>query len=223
MAHQQALAEQLSDESSAPALLMWRSRPALLVSRSETRLPRFADSAVELQDMGWPVLLRGSGGAACPVGPGTIQVSLIGPASPATTMNEKYTVLAELIRAALHLHWVVVRPGSVVGAYCPGKFDLAVEGRKIAGISQHWFRNSSGVRCVVTAATINIEEAPEQIERVVNQFYRSAGSPLRCSAAALTNLRLCKGTVATHEGDLGATVMNQIEALSAPGGRRQSD
>jgi lipoate-protein ligase A len=173
-------------------------------------LPRFAAAAAELRDIGWPVLLRGSGGAACPVGPGTVQVSLIEPAGSAAAMNAKYAGLAGLIRAALQLYRVVVRRGLVVGAYCPGKSDLAVEGKKIAGMSQHWFRNRCGVRCVVTAASINIEEAPEEFERVVNQFYRSAGSPLRCSAAALTNLRLCNDIIAALEGDLTTAVMNQI-------------
>lgn len=214
LAHQRALAEQLSDQSSAPVLLMWRSRPALLVSRSETRLPRFADSAAELREIGWPVLLRGSGGAACPVGPGTVQVSLIEPADSVVAMNAKYAGLAELIRAALHLHRIAARIGPVVGAYCPGKFDLAVDGRKIAGMSQHWFRNRGGVHCVVTAASINIEEAPEQFERVVNQFYRSAGGPLRCSASTLTNLRLCKDMIAAPEGALSAALIDQIGALS---------
>jgi lipoate-protein ligase A len=221
LAHQRTLAEQLADQSSAPALLVWRSRPALLVSRSEARLPRFSAAAADLRDIGWPVLLRGSGGAACPVGSGTVQVSLIEPGGSVAAMNAKYTALAGLIRATLQLYGAVIRPGLVVGAYCPGKSDLAVEGRKIAGMSQHWFRNRCGVRCVVTAASINIEEAPEKFERVVNQFYQSAGSPLRCSAAALTNLRLCKDMIAAPEGDLTAAVMNQIGAI--PGRRLVAD
>ena len=49
---QQALAGQLS----TPALMVWRSRPALLVGRLETRLPHFQDAAAELQASGWPVV-----------------------------------------------------------------------------------------------------------------------------------------------------------------------
>jgi hypothetical protein len=42
LTRQQARADALTDQSSRPRLLVWRSQPALLVSRSETRLPRFA-------------------------------------------------------------------------------------------------------------------------------------------------------------------------------------
>jgi lipoate-protein ligase A len=65
---------------------------------------------------------------------------------------------------------------SIAGAYCPGNCDIAVEGKKIAGLSQHWFRNRHSVRCITTAASINVEERPKAFAGAINQFYRSAGS-----------------------------------------------
>jgi lipoate-protein ligase A len=98
----------------------------------------------------------------------------------------------------------------VVGSYCPGNFDLAVGGKKIAGISQHWFRNRRGVRCAMTSASINIDEAAEELEHVVNQFYRGADSPLRCSATALTSVGSRTGPIAAQQRDLASAVINQI-------------
>jgi lipoate-protein ligase A len=210
LARQQALADQLTSASSAGSLLVWRSEPALLVSRTESRLPRFADAIAGMRATGWPVVLRKSGGLACPVAPGTVQVSMIDPILPPTTINGKYAVLAELLQATLRRYDVRVDTGVVAGAYCPGKYDLAVGGRKIAGMSQHWFRNRCGVRCVVIAASINIEEAPDAVACVVNRFYRHAGSALHCDADALTNLQLTAGATSVCGPDFAAAIIDQL-------------
>jgi hypothetical protein len=214
LARQQALADQQTDLLSTPALMVWRSQRALLISRSEARLPHFRDAAAELQGAGWPVLVRKSGGSACPVGPGTVQVSFIEPALAGATMNAKYAVLAALIQAMFGHFRIVAQPGLVAGAYCSGHYDLAVAGNKIAGMSQHWFRNLCGVRCVVTAASINVEEAPVAVACVVNRFYSRAGSPLRCNAETLTNMRLCGGASAVLGSDFAAAVMNELGSIA---------
>jgi lipoate-protein ligase A len=216
LARQQAYADALTSASSTPALLIWRSQRALLVSRSETRLPRFAAARAKLKVAGWPLLPRKSGGGACPVAPATVQISIIEPALPATTMNAKYAALAELIQAALRAYGIVARPGLVAGAYCPGSYDLAVGGRKIAGMSQHWFRNCRGLRCAVTAASLNVEEPPDLLARVVNQFFSSAGSPTRCYASALTNLRLCAHSGCLSEHDLTAAFIDRFGSGTSP-------
>jgi lipoate-protein ligase A len=209
LAHQQALADQLTSELSAPWLLVWRSERALLVSRTETRLPHFEDAVADLRNIGWPVVLRKSGGRACPVGPGTVQVSMIDPIL-SLTINGRYAVLAELLQAALRRYRVLAQTGFVAGAYCPGTYDLAVAGRKIAGMSQHCFRNRCGIRCAVTAASINIEQAPDEVARVVNRFYCHAGSALHCDAGTLTNMRLSGETPAVCGVDFAAAVVDQL-------------
>jgi hypothetical protein len=209
LARQQALADQLTSASAAPSFHVWRSEPALLVSRTETRLPHFENAVADMRAAGWPVVLRKSGGGACPVGPGTVQVSMIDPVLPLTTINGRYAVLAELLQATLRRYCVFAHTGLVAGAYCPGAYDLAVAGRKIAGMSQQWFRNRCGVRCVVTAASINVED-PDDVACMVNRFYRCAGSTLHCDAGALTNVRLCGGTPSVCGPDFAAAVIDQL-------------
>lgn len=218
----QALADELTSQSATPALMIWRCQPALLVTRSETRLPHFDEACTEMRSAGWQVLLRKSGGAACPVGTGTVQISLIEPALPAATMQAKYMILTERILEMLRLCQIVAQTGTVIGAYCPGSYDIAIEGKKIAGMSQHWFRNGYGIRCVVATASINVEEAPDNLANVVNHFYRSAGSSLRCNAAALTNMRLCGGAANLAGHDLASAVANSLSQVQPRSERRGS-
>jgi octanoyl-[GcvH]:protein N-octanoyltransferase len=163
---------------------------------------------------GWPILVRKSGGGACPVGLGTVQIAMIEPAIPGTTMNVKYDALTKLIQSSLCLFRIVARTGSIAGAYCPGSYDLAIQGKKIAGMSQHWFRNRRGIRCVVTTASINMEEAPDALADAVNRFYCSAGSLVRCQATALTSVRLCDGEALVAVRDLASAVMNQLASFA---------
>jgi hypothetical protein len=216
LARQLVLADQATSASTAASLLVWHSERALLVSRTEARLPRFEDAVAVLKATGWPVVVRKSGGGACPVGPGTVQVTMIEPVLPATTINGRYSVLSELLRTTLRRYRVFADTGLVAAAYCPGTYDLAVAGRKLAGMAQHWFCNRCGIRCVVTAASINIEEAPDELACVVNRFYRFAGSGSRCEARALTNVQLCAGTAGVCGSDFAAAVIDEL-ASSASG------
>jgi lipoate-protein ligase A len=213
LTRQQVRANALSGQSSTPWLLIWRSQPALLVSRSDTRLPRFAAARDQLRTQGWPVMPRKSGGGACPVGPATVQVSIIEPAHPAATLRAKYAALAAVITPVLAGYGIAARAELVVGAYCPGSHDLAVGGRKFAGMAQHWFRNRLGLRCIITSASVNVEEPPDMLARVVNQFYSSAGSAVRCQGTALTNMRLCAATNRSDGHDLITALMDKLESM----------
>jgi octanoyl-[GcvH]:protein N-octanoyltransferase len=190
LALHKALADELTSQSNAFKLIVWRCTPALLVTTSETRLPCFDESAAQMQSAGWPVVVRKSGGAACPVGPGTVQIATIEAAREGTTMSIKYDALAKLIISMLASFQVDSQIAPVAGAYCPGRHDLSIRGRKIAGISQRWFRNRYGVRCAIASASLNVEEPPEKLASAVNDFFARAGSAFRCQATALTNMRL---------------------------------
>jgi lipoate-protein ligase A len=207
---QLTLANELTSQSAAPSLFVWRCQRTLLVTRPETRLPKFEEASAALQTAGWPVVLRKSGGGACPVGPGTVQISMAEVALAGTTIAAKYGALAELIRTGLSSYQITAQAGPVNGAYCPGTFDLAVQGKKIAGMSQHWFRNCFGIHCVVSAASINVEESPDEFADVVSQFYSRAGSSLCCTASAITNMRLCSRAANIAGREMIATVINRF-------------
>jgi hypothetical protein len=127
-------------------------------------------------------------------------------------MQAKYESLAKIIQCALRLYGVVAQTGLVTRAYCSGDYDLSVDGKKIAGMSQHWFRNRRGIRCVVTNASINVDEAPAVLADVINAFYESAGSPVRCQADVLANVRLCIADGAST--DLVPPFMQSLASLA---------
>ena len=128
MALQKELADDLMAKDAARTLFVWRSQPALIVTRTDAHLPSFAQAAQDLDARGWPVLLRKSGGGACPVGPGTLQIALILPAFGGATLETMYAALARLIQPTLRQFGVVAGTGHVSGAFCPGRRTRPVPG-----------------------------------------------------------------------------------------------
>lgn len=204
--------EQLAEDISCnhPRLLfLWRAPRALIVGRSDPRLPRFANAVDRLVAEGWPVLIRRSGGSACPVSGRTLQIALARTATTDITIDSAYIELTNLIRTVLESYGLKVETGSRPGAFCPGRYDMSVNGRKISGLSQHW-RQCNGRITVTTASALIVEDDPEELAHIVNLFHRVAGCAERCSASAVGALRQALPVDATFDAPLMEDLRNRI-------------
>jgi len=56
-------------------------------------------------------------------------------------------------------------------AFCPGRYDIAIGGCKVAGLSQHW-RTCAAVMTATTAATLIVAQDPAPLVHIVNLFLR---------------------------------------------------
>lgn len=65
-----------------PRALLWQGPQCLIVTRKDTRLPRYQAACEQLAAEGWPVFVRDSGGTAVPHGAGILNLSLMLPAPP---------------------------------------------------------------------------------------------------------------------------------------------
>jgi octanoyl-[GcvH]:protein N-octanoyltransferase len=188
IAHEHHLADSVTFGSPA-VLLIWRSLPSLVITHNDMRLPNFEGAARHLEEKGWPLSIRTTGGGAFPVAPGTVQLALLSPTlRDGDTIDTVYDALAVLICEALAGLGVNAKQGQVADAFCPGGHDIVVEGRKVAGMAQHWRQGRNG-RCIVAAASIIADEDPAVLGGVVNAFYRQAGSSYHCQPSAVTSLR----------------------------------
>lgn len=208
LSRQERLAEEVDGATRLPLLLTWRAPRALIVGRSDARLPHFVEAAERLLVEGWPVLLRRSGGGACPVSRGTLQIAIARPVTAATKIDAGYRELGGLVGAVLAGYGLTPQAGEIGAAFCPGRYDISLDGRKIAGLSQHW-RRCNGRPTVTTSATLVVEEDLAEFARIVNLFYTIAGGKQRCAAAAIGCVRQAlRGAILIRGealiGDLGA-------------------
>lgn len=132
---------------------IWRHPQAFVLGSQDVRLP-YAREAIEwLESNGWPVVVRNSGGAAVPLDGGVVNLSLILPSSSEGHAGYRYDfeTMFGLIREALRGTGRIVEKGLVEGAYCPGDYDLSIEGRKFCGIAQRRQVNATIIQAFVVA------------------------------------------------------------------------
>lgn len=157
--------------TASPRLRLWCHRSALVTASRDARLTNFAEAARTFSDQGWEVWQRSSGGSLVVLDEGVLNVSL-------TWAGE---VLPSLEQAFFDLHSVLVdtlaglglgppQKGEVRGSLCPGPGDLALDRRKLAGLSQRRRR-----QLVLAHAFVLVSGRADDRLAVGRAFYQLAG------------------------------------------------
>ena len=174
-----------------PEAHLWQAPVGLVVPRRYTLLPGWAAArgaaAGEVQ-------VRSSGGGLVPQGPGVWNLSLVWPAPTATPVDTTavYLALCEHLAAAFAPLGIVATPQPVTGSFCDGRYNLAVDGRKLVGTAQAW-RRVAGRQVVLAHAVIVVDAEPELLTAQTNAFEAALGTDTRYRADALTSVAIASG------------------------------
>ncbi|WP_346768707.1 lipoate--protein ligase family protein [Paenibacillus sp. HB172176] len=158
--------------SGGPAVChIWRHTGAFILGPRDSRLPHAMKAAEQLNERGWATVVRNSGGAAVPLDKGVVNISLILPKAggEGVHFHNEFELMYRLIRDALQETELPVEKGEIAGAYCPGDFDLSIDGFKFCGIAQRRQRNAIIVQAFIVAAGSGRERA-----ELVRSFYDAA-------------------------------------------------
>lgn len=175
-------------ETGRAAAHLWQAPVGLVVPRRVTLLPGWAaarDAAIgEIQ-------VRSSGGGLVPQGPGVWNLSLVWPAASATPVDTSavYLAICAELSAAFAQLGIVATPQPVAGSFCDGRYNLAVNSRKLVGTAQAW-RRISGRTVVLAHAVIVVDAEPELLTAQANAFEMALGSGMRYRADALTSVAI---------------------------------
>ncbi|MCR8722698.1 lipoyl protein ligase domain-containing protein [Frigidibacter sp. ROC022] len=179
----------IAEGRAAAAALLWSCEPALVAPKRLGGLPGFARAGAAAAEAGWPVHLRATGGDLVPQGPGVTNLTLLfrAPPGPAPGLDDAYRHLTAPIRAALADLGIDSCHGSVPGAFCDGRFNVTVAGRKFAGTAQRWRPVAAGHAVQSHAMMLMRGPDPDMIA-TLNRFYRDCGIDRRIEAAAHVGL-----------------------------------
>jgi octanoyl-[GcvH]:protein N-octanoyltransferase len=207
------IASEVGTGAHGPAIFIWRSQQALIVARGQTHWPGFEAAAAALAQMGWPVLIRRSGGGAFPIGPGTVQIAMMARYPEfGMSMEGIYNRLGALIGSSLAEFGIAARVGDTPGAFCDGRHDLVVAGRKIAGLAQHWRLCGCSERCVTAAASVLVDEQLGALTEIVDRFHAMCGQRIDIRPEAMTTVRdNCHAVVLSHR-NLAAEFLANLAA-----------
>lgn len=158
--------------SGGPAIChLWRHPSAFVMGLRDSRLPRAREAAAALAEQGCRVAVRNSGGAAVPLDPGVVNLSLILPKDRTEDMafHGDFERMYDLIKLAVRRLGGEAAKGEIAGSYCPGDFDLSIAGRKFCGIAQR-----RQVKAYIVQAFVIAEGEGAARAACVREFYRIA-------------------------------------------------
>ncbi|GAY74198.1 lipoate--protein ligase family protein [Lentilactobacillus kosonis] len=162
---------EFTNKLQTPFLQFWTTTaPTLILGINDRHLPKLTTGLQKLIDQQYNYFLRNSGGLAVISDPGVLNVSLFLPTSEQPlTVDEAYEVITTLIRQSLPD--LQIDAYEITDSYCPGKYDLSVNGQKIAGIAQR--REKDAVVLMLYMSVFGNQNARSA---VVSDFYQKSAA-----------------------------------------------
>ncbi|MEL6186862.1 MAG: hypothetical protein AAFU79_19740 [Myxococcota bacterium] len=114
----------------------WTTVRSMVVPRAMTRRGGFREAQASLEERGFPIVVRASGGGLVPQGPGILNISVTLPTRRHEGPANDYAWLCGQLRAFVGGYGFDARTGAVPGSFCDGEHNVVVTGRKLAGTAQ---------------------------------------------------------------------------------------
>lgn len=146
---------------------IWQHPRAFVLGLRDRQLPNVKQAIQWLENQGYSVAVRNSGGAAVPLDAGVVNLSLVLPKLYGSlNFRDDFETMILLLRESL-LPWTsLIEQGEIAGGYCPGDYDLSIKGQKFCGIAQRRQANGFVVSAFVNVSGDSIERA-----KMVRSFY----------------------------------------------------
>ncbi|GIN86455.1 octanoyl-[GcvH]:protein N-octanoyltransferase [Heyndrickxia sporothermodurans] len=156
--------------SSFPTARSWVHHQTIVLGIQDTKLPFLEDGLHYLEEQGYRYIVRNSGGLAVVLDEGVLNLSLIFPdTEKGIDINKGYEAMWALIKQMFADFNVTIEAREIVGSYCPGSYDLSINGKKFAGISQRRIRKGVAVQIYLC-----INGKGEERAKLIQQFYERA-------------------------------------------------
>lgn len=129
------------------ALHFWPTRPTVILGGMDTRLPDFNQAVSWLyEDQGILPVVRPAGGLAVVSDPNVLNLTLLmDTENHPFSIDQAYEFIVALLQEMMNDHGLQLQVGEVATSYCPGKFDVSINGQKVAGIAQRRIGHAVGI------------------------------------------------------------------------------
>lgn len=157
-------------ETNQPLIHFWQTSPLVILGMMDTKIGQFDDAMHFLEQTDYDYIVRNSGGLAVISDPGVLNVSLIYPTGQERlSIDDAYALMLRFIRETFYPHFTEkeILAFEITNSYCFGDYDLSIDGRKIAGISQRRIKDGVAVMLYVS---VNGDQ--EKRAELLREFYR---------------------------------------------------
>lgn len=137
---------QEAGEKKQPILHFWTTPKQIILGMLDTKLPYLNDALPIFSSYGYPYMVRNSGGLAVVSDEGVLNFSIFFPEGETRlSINEGYERMHDILQKAFASYGKSIQAYEISDSYCPGDFDLSIEGKKIAGIAQRRLRGGIAI------------------------------------------------------------------------------
>lgn len=165
-----ALCTTIGDGTFPSTARFWVHSPTIVLGIQDTRLPFLEEGISFLREEGYDSVVRNSGGLAVVLDDGILNLSLLlKEAHGSISITSGYEAMYTCIRSAFSSFPVTIDAYEIKGSYCPGSYDLSINGKKFAGISQRRVRNGVAVQIYLCVTPSGAERA-----KIIRNFYQLA-------------------------------------------------
>lgn len=163
-----SLIASIGKQQKQAALHFWSTTNLVILGMMDTKLPHLADGLAVLEAKKQAYIVRNSGGLAVASDAGVLNFSLIFPEETTNriTIDEGYDFMFQLISETFKEYNKTIEAYEISDSYCPGDFDLSINGKKFAGIAQRRLRN--GVAIMIY---LSVNGNQNQRAQMLQDFY----------------------------------------------------
>lgn len=161
------LCQLVGQGQSYPIIRTWVHEASVVLGIQDHRLPFIEQGMELLQSRGYHPIVRNSGGLAVVLDSGVLNISIVlSEREQSLSINDGYDVMVALIKQLFPEAAHRIEAYEIVGSYCPGSYDLSIDGKKFAGISQRRLRQGIAVQIYLC-----IEGSGAERARLIKDFY----------------------------------------------------
>lgn len=162
-----ALTLSISDRLSPPTLRAWVHEQTIVLGIPDARLPYIEDGIKLLRRSGYDVVIRNSGGLAVALDNGVLNLSLILPNIKNLSIHDGYEAMLGFVQYLLRDLTEAIQAYEIIGSYCPGDYDLSIDGIKFAGISQRRIKDGAAIQIY-----IDVDGKSQERAHLIQEFYQ---------------------------------------------------
>ncbi|MFJ7970040.1 biotin/lipoate A/B protein ligase family protein [Psychrobacillus sp. NPDC096389] len=145
----------------------WVHDQTVVLGIQDHRLPFVEDAQDFLRTQGYIPIVRNSGGLAVVLDDGVLNISIVlSEKEQPVDIDTGYEVMLAFIQLLFPEAEGKIEAYEIVGSYCPGSYDLSINGKKFAGISQRRLRQGIAVQVYLCVEGSGSERAD-----LIREFY----------------------------------------------------
>lgn len=155
-------------QQSLPVVHFWSMEKMIVLGMKDTRVTHLTKGLEAIKKANYNYVVRNSGGLAVVADQGILNLSLIIPDTKEISITDAYHLMWEWMSVTFAKEGQKIEAFEVTDSYCPGEFDLSINGKKFAGIAQR--RSKNGIAIMIY---LSVNGPQEKRGQAVRSFYQA--------------------------------------------------